>query len=141
MFRKEIHIKKKNQIRYGTTTIAFEKTFGEIMALLRKHKCEQIMTLEKESFQQIGFTIDMRPYIIVVPRVYVDGVYHDNIGIRIVKYFLETILELVKERIVDIEFLMLGSRMMRDRDTGEMLPVGEWLKALPEWNEDAKLLE
>lgn len=112
MFAERINIKKENQIRYGTTKIPYQKSFGEIMSLLQKHGCDQIATMKDGDTQKIGFVYQEKPYIIQIPRVFINGVYNEMIGIRLVKYYLEIILEWSKQRIIDFEFLMLGTRMV-----------------------------
>ncbi len=112
MFTDKIEIKKPNEIRYGTTLIAYEKTFGEILALLSKHGCDQIATMKDGDIQKIGFVYQDNPYMIRIPRVFVAGEYNEKIGIRLVKYYLEIILDWSKQRIINFEDLMLGTRMV-----------------------------
>lgn len=127
MFNKIIKVQNKNDVRYGTTTIKFEKTYSQIMGLLRKHECEQIFcTKDNEGFDQIGFTIELKPYLIVVPKVYVKDWYDDRIGIRIVYYLIDIILNLTKERIIDPDTLLLGSRLVHD-ESGQMRTVTEYI--------------
>ena len=38
MFNEIIEIEKREQIRYGTTKVSFNKTFGQIIELLRKRQ-------------------------------------------------------------------------------------------------------
>lgn len=112
MFTDRIEIKKPNQIRYGTTKISYEQTFGEILALLKKHGCDQIATMKDGDIEKIAFVYQDNPYIIKIPRVFVDRIYNDMIGIRLVKYYLEIILDWSKQRIIKFEDLMLGTRMV-----------------------------
>ncbi len=114
MFHKTIHIKSVSEIRYGHTRVSYEQTYGQIMALLRKHGCDKIATMRDETTNsdQFAFEYNKNTYVFTVPRVYLKGKFDEKIGIRIVLYFLETLLELTKNRVVDIEFLMLGSRMV-----------------------------
>jgi len=112
MFADTIQIKKESDIRYGTTKINFHKTYGEIMALLGKHGCDQIATMKDGDIQRIAFVYQDNPYMISIPRVFVSGIYNDKIGIRLVKYYIEIILEWSKQRIINFEYLMLGARMV-----------------------------
>lgn len=111
MFNEIIKIEKKEQIRYGTTIISFDKTFGQIIKLLRRHRCSKILLIE-ETPQRIAFELDSKPYIVTIPRVYINNIYNDKIGIRIVFRYLETLLELAKQRVIDFDTFMLGSRII-----------------------------
>ena len=112
MFADKIEINKPNQIRYGTTQIAYEKTFGEILALLSKHAYDHIATMKDGDIQKIAFVYQNNSHMIRIPRVFVDGQYNEKIGIRLVKYYLEIILDWSKQRIINFEDLMLGTRMV-----------------------------
>ncbi|MCK4545127.1 hypothetical protein KAU43_06275 [candidate division WOR-3 bacterium] len=112
MFTDKIEIKKPNDIRYGTTKIPYEQTFGEILALLSKHGCDQIATMKDGDIQKIAFVYQENPHIIKIPMVFVDNIYNEKIGIRLVKYYLEIILDWSKQKIIKFEDLMLGTRMV-----------------------------
>jgi len=117
MFNKVIKVAKEGEVRYGTTKIPFDKTYAEILTLLRRHGCEQIFCQQtKDGFHQIGFTLNMKPYLIDVPKVYVRNVYQDRIGIRIVYYLIEIILTLTKEGLINPDTLLLGCRLVHDQD-------------------------
>ncbi len=135
MFNDKIHIDKPNDIRYGTTKKSFHATYGEILALLSKHGCEQTATTRDGNIHKIGFVFQDNPYMIQIPRVYVKGEYNDMIGIRLVKYYLEIILEWSKQRIIDFEFIMLGTRMVNIdgititlKDAVEQMPPADLLQ-------------
>ena len=137
MFNETIFIKKKSEIRYGNTTIPYEKTFGEILALLSKHGCDQIATSKDHEKQRIAFVYQDNPYVITVPQVYIKDTFEPKIGIRLVKYYLEILLDWTKMRIIDFEFLMLGSRMMDIdgnnftlKEAVDQLPKAELFKPL-----------
>jgi len=112
MFHKIIQIKRIEDIRYGHTNKSFSQSLGEIMALLEKHGCQQIATVKDGTSRMIGFVYQEKPYRIDIPQVYVKGVLNENIGIRVVKYYLEIILELSKQRVMDFDLVMLGTRMV-----------------------------
>ena len=112
MFNKIIHINRIEDIRYGTTKIRFQKSQAEIMALLKKHGCEETAVITKGNECKIGFIYEGKPYMLDIPQVYVKKVYVDWIGIRIVKYYLEILLELSKQRVVNFDDAMLGTRMV-----------------------------
>lgn len=147
MFHKVIHLKRVNEIRYGTTNISYEQTFGQIMALLRKHGCTKIATMEDEQTgeAQIAFELSESAYVVTIPKVYVNKILNRKIGIRIVFRFFETLLEMVKQRAIDIDFLMLGSRLvdtprgrMTLKEAADSLPAASIFKdmvALPEGGE------
>ena len=132
MFVERIHIKKANDIRFGTTKIPYEKTYGEILALLRKHGCDRVATMRDGDMEMIGFELDEVPYMIKIPIVYVGDQPEDKIGVRLVKYWLETILELSKQRIIDMEYLMLGTRMVNI--DGQNMTVKEAFDNVPTQN-------
>ena len=129
MFVDIIHIKRKEDIRYGSTKIPFGQTFTEIMVLLRKHGCNKIATIEDDGKNKIIFEYQEYPYLITVPSVYVKSIYNDKIRIRIVKYYLETILELTKQRVMDFDFVMLGSRILQIE--GQSITLKEAVDKLP----------
>ena len=108
-----IHIKSKSDLRYGWTDKPFEQTFGEIMALLQKHNCDRVATMRDGEKHIIGFEYQEIPYIVNIPRVFVKGKYNEKIGVRLVKYYLEIILDWAKLRVIDFEFIMLGTRMVK----------------------------
>ncbi len=123
MLVKVIRVKRPNDIRYGTTTIAYERTFGEVMGLLKKHHCTKIAMAteiaEDGEINKIAFELDEKSYMMDVPRVFVkegkygNYEYNDKIGIRLVYYFLQTMLEMVKQRIVDPDQFMLAARIVQ----------------------------
>lgn len=137
MFKKEIHVEKRNDIRYGTTKIGYNKTMNEIMGLLDKHGCEETIVHRKEGNLKIGFVYQDEPYMITVPKVYVKGTLNKKIGVRIVKYFLEIILDWKKERLVNFKVAMLPYRVVRldgkSYQLGEVadeFPGGDMLQSL-----------
>ena len=127
MFNKIIKIERKENIRYGTTKISNNKTIGEIMDLLDKHGCDKTLLMkEKGGYDQIGFEIEGNPYLFTIPAVYVKGELNECIGPRLIKYFLEVILELTKSRAIDLSTLLLGSRCVRD-EKGRLTNVTDYL--------------
>ena len=127
MFIKIIKVNSQSEIRFGQTTISYARTYSQIIELLRKQRCEQIfLTANKEGFDQIGFTVELKPYLITIPKVYVKNIYNDKIGIRLVFRFLETLVELIKIRALTFDAAMLGSRMVHD-ENGELKNVSEYL--------------
>ena len=117
MFSKEIiHVEYASHIRYGTTKLSFQQTMSQIMALLNKHGCNKIATAQDGEIRAIQFIYQEKLYEVTFPRVYVKKVYNDRIGIRIVKYYLEIILDLAKDRAIDFEGAMLGSKMVQIGD-------------------------
>lgn len=149
MFEKEIKVDRLADIRYGHTSIGFNTTYGQIMGLLRKHGCKQIMTMEEElegqRYHKIAFTMEDKPYLFIIPRVYIAKgskynrkyVYDEKIGIRIVFRFLETLTELIKLRILDPEIVMIGNRMVHDKD-GNMTNVADYI--LPQLEKEILLI-
>lgn len=139
MLVKVIRVKKPNDVRFGTTQIPYEKTFGQVMALLRKHGCSKIAMAsdisEEEEINKIAFELDKKSYVIEVPRVYVkkgkygNYEYNDKIGIRLIYWFLQTMLEMVKQRVIDLDQLMLSARMVRT-PYGSMT-LGEAVETIP----------
>jgi hypothetical protein len=139
MLVKVIRVKKPNDIRFGTTQIPYDKTFGQVMALLRKHGCTKIAMAsdisEDEEINKIAFELNEKSYMIDVPRVFVkkgkygNYEYNDMIGIRLVYWFLQTMLELVKQRVIDMDQAMLSARMVRT-PYGSMT-LGEAVESIP----------
>lgn len=138
MFNKTIKVDRANDIRFGTTEKSFDSTYGQIITLLRNNKCEQIFCQQDdEGFHQIGFTLKMKPYLINIPKVYVRSVYNDRIGIRVVYYLIEIILSLAKEGLIDPDTLLLGTRLVHDKD-GKMKTVTQ--EILPQLEQQQLLL-
>ena len=133
MFVKELHRKSKSDIRYGTTKVSYQKTFVDIMKLLDKHDCSQVMTYKEGDNLSIAFTYLNKTYLIPITKVYVNGKYEDKIGIRVIFRQLETMLELANEGFADMETLMLGCQLVRV--DGENKRLAEVIKTEP-----AKLL-
>lgn len=139
MLAKVIRVKKPNDIRYGTTQIPYEKSFGEVMGLLKKHGCTKIAMAtdigEDGEINRIAFELDKKSYMIDVPRVFVkkgkygNYEYNDRIGIRLIYYFLQTMLEMVKQRIVDLDQFMLSARIVQTPH-GSMT-LGEAVETIP----------
>jgi hypothetical protein len=100
------------------------------MKLLENHGCKQILTTQNGNEHQIGFVYEGKPYLIQIPQVFVNREYDDKIRIRIVLYYLETLLELSKVRAINFNFAMLGTQMV-DVD-GIRMPLAEVMeKQLP----------
>lgn len=115
MFNEKIFINNERDIRYGTTRISAQKTMGEIMDLLEKHKCDEILTRSSRETgaKQIAFIYQEKPYMITIPKVYVKKVLNECIGARLVKYYLEIILDWAKHRVVNVESLLMAQRMVQ----------------------------
>lgn len=131
MFNKTIELKRKESIRYGGTKVNHQRTLTQILDLLNKHGCQKVGTIQEGNDLRIGFQIDDIPFIIDVPKVYVGERYEPNIGIRIVFRYLETVLELVKERIIPLHNILLPAIQVRDPEDGKLKPMGDlWIKRL-----------
>jgi len=112
MFKEVIRINNKSLIRMGQTKIPFHQTFGEILVLLSKHECDQVLTSRNGDKHQIAFVYQSVPYLMTIPRVFVQNKYNDMIGIRMVYYYLRIMLDWAKERVVDLPQIMLASRLI-----------------------------
>lgn len=133
MFNKEIRVRRKEDVRYGQTEKAPEETLSDIFKLLNKHNCEKVGTMYVGDDVRIGFQLDNIPYVIDVPRVYIRDVYDPKIGIRIVFRYLETVLELGKNRAVPLHNLLLSATQVRDPEDGKLKSMGDlWVKRLAE---------
>jgi hypothetical protein len=133
MFNKEIKVKRKEDIRYGKTEKAPEDTLSDIMKLLRKHGCEKVGSMYLGDEVRIGFTLDNLPFLIDIPKVYVNNRYQPKIGIRIVFRYLETILELTKSRAVSVHSLFLPMAQVRDPEDDTLKPFADvWIKNISE---------
>jgi hypothetical protein len=131
MFNKEIRVKRRKDIRYGLTEKKPEETLTDIMALLRKHGCEKVGTIYVGDDIRIGFELDKLPFLIDVPRVFINNRYDEKIGIRIVFRYLETLLELAKNRAVSVHNLFLPFAQVTDPEDGERKPFGDvWIKRI-----------
>ncbi len=113
MFEDEVHVKKKNDFRYGTTKKPAYETMNEIMDLLDEYGCERVMTDRKGESMRIGFIFEGRPYKIQIPKVYVNGKYNEKIGIRVVYHFLKIVLSWSKQGIVSMERALMSGRMVQ----------------------------
>ncbi|MFA5217030.1 hypothetical protein [Sulfuricurvum sp.] len=143
MFNEKIFINNLNEIRYGTTKISSMKTMSEIMELLEKHKCEEILTRNstQTGTKQIAFVYQGLPYMITIPKVYVgkSKEFNEDIGARLVKYYLEIILDWAKLRVVNLENLLVGQRIVQIDgknysmlDVVNKMPPGKMLGAFAE---------
>lgn len=114
MFNKAIYVKNVKEIRYGTTQVPFSRTEGEIKELLKKHGCQQMVTAMDGNYVRIGFVYQGKPYMIDVPCVYVGPKkeLNERIGIRLVLYYLEILLDWSKVRAIDFDKFLLGARMV-----------------------------
>lgn len=117
MFYEKIYIDSVNNIRYGTTKISPQKTMGEIMNLLEKHECDEILTRSSRETgaKQIAFVYQGNPYMITIPKVFVgrNKELNEMIGPRLVKYYLEIILDWAKHRVIDLQNLLMAQRMVQ----------------------------
>lgn len=134
MFNKEIRIKRKKDVRYGLTDKPPEETLSDIMKLLRKHGCEKVGTIYIKDDIRVGFELDNLPFLIDIPRVYVNNKYDPKIGIRIVFRYLETVIELTKKcQAVPVHNLLLPMAQVIDPDDGVRKPFGDvWIKNIAE---------
>lgn len=133
MFNKIIELKSGEKISYGGTPCSYQQTLAQVMDLLKKHGCEKIGTIQEGNDLKIIFQIDKIPFVIDVPKVYVKNIYKEKIGIRIVYWYLKSVLEMVKKRIVPIHTLLLPCVQVRDSDDGKVKPMGDvWIKQLAE---------
>lgn len=123
MFKDEVRVKSKNELRYGTTRKPAHETLNEIMELLDDYDCDRVLTDREGDQLRIGFIFQGTPYKIAVPRVYVDGEYNDKIGIRVVYHYLKMLLSWTKEDIVDLDKALMSSRMVEMG--GESVALGE----------------
>lgn len=129
MFFDRILVKRKEDIRYGLTEISFQRTQAQIMKLLKDHGCDRTGFLSNGDEHVLVFELDEKPYEIHIPRVFIRDQYNDRLGIRIVFRYLETLLELVKHRIIDFEFLMMGTKIVEHDGVRRLL--GEVVKEIP----------
>lgn len=112
MFPKAIHLKSEKEIRYGLTSVGFYQTKAQIEKLLDKHGCTKVMTGREGTFNIIGFEYEGKSYMLTIPNVYVKNELVERIGIRIVFRYLETLLELAKDRVIDLDCALLSSKMV-----------------------------
>lgn len=133
MFNKIIELKSMKDISYGSTPVSYQRTLGQIMDLLEKHGCQKMGTMQEGNDLRIGFQIDDIPFVIDVPKVYVGTVYKPQIGVRIVYWYLKSMLEMVKNRIIPIHTLLLPCIQVRDPEDGNLKAMGDlWIKRLAE---------
>mgnify|MGYP003133190306 CR=1 FL=1 len=129
MFAEEIRITNKAHLRYGWTKLSFSKTQGHIMKLLDKHGCDKILVTKDGDEWQLGFVYQNVPYLFVIPKVFLNGVYDDKIGIRLIFRYLETSLELAKVRACNLSEMLLAQRLVEI--DGEKITLGNAVKCLP----------
>jgi hypothetical protein len=130
MFPKIIHIDNVKDIRYGTTEIGFYQTKAQLDKLLDKHGCTKVISGRDGTFNMIGFEYQEKSYMLAIPNVYVKGVLVERLGIRIVFRYLEVLLELAKERVIDLDFALLSAKMVQT-SIGTMT-VGKALEKMPQ---------
>lgn len=129
MFKNEIFVDKKGDIRFGYTEVSYNQTFQEIMDILDEHECEEVITRRKKGKTQIGFVYQDDPYLITVPKVYIRDTLNKDVGIRIVKYYLEIVLDWEKERPIDFDIAMLPFRVVEYK--GGRYTLGDMVNELP----------
>ena len=127
MFAKIIKVKNRSDIIYGRTEISYNRTYTEIMDLLKKHGCDRIAFMEDAGQQIIVFEYEGHTYRLGIPRVYINNVYNDRIGIRLIRHYLKPLLELVKIRVIDFGDALLGSRLLSLPEGGS-ITYGEALE-------------
>lgn len=133
MFNKVIELKSEREISMGTTKVGYQRTIASIMDLLEKHGCQKMGTIKEGNDLRIGFQIDDIPFVIDVPKVYVRDDYKPQIGVRIVFWYLKSMLELVKKRVVPIHNLLLPFIQVRDPEDEKLKPMADlWEKRLSE---------
>ena len=141
MFKKIVHIRYKNEISCGFTTVSYQKTEGEIKNLLIKHGCKRILSYYDEGdtgSNSITFELEDHAYNIIIPKVYVNKVYDEKIGIRNVFYVLRAVLGFMKTGHIDPNEFFLGQRLVIDAETQEMKRVSDYL--VPKLEKDKVLL-
>lgn len=69
----KIYIKPKADFPYLDTDVLFEKSLADIKNLLRKFKCDEILTHEAGDLIKIAFKKEGIPYIIDFPLIYIEG--------------------------------------------------------------------
>lgn len=150
MFKDEIHVDKKNDLRYGTTKKPVHETMNEVMQLLREYDCERIVTDQQDDNLRIGFIYQGKPYKITVPKVYVKGEYEEKIGVRVVYQYLKIILSWTDEGVMSLNKALMSNRMVKLKgktvalgevadqvDNGEFKEMlGDESEALPEKDEE-----
>jgi len=137
VFKEEIYVDRKRDIRWGTTDVPVNKTMNEIMDALDENDCDEVVTRKKGKKRQIGFVFENKKYLITIPRVYVNGRFKEEIGPRIVKYYLETVLGWNKERPLNIEDSMLPFRLIEIE--GKEVPLRQLVEEIPD-SETASIL-
>jgi len=140
MFNDIIHVKNKSEIRYGHTEIPTSRTMAELMKLLKEYECDEILTrTSKKGNDQLAFVYQEVPFLITIPKVYIKNVLNERIGVRLVLYYLEIIMAWAKARIIDIDSLLMGQRMvqiegknMTMKEVVDTLPPGKLLESFTE---------
>jgi len=69
----KIYIKPKIDFPYRNTDVPFEKSLADIKNLLRKFKCDEILTHEAGDLIKIAFKKEGIPYMIDFPLIYLEG--------------------------------------------------------------------
>ncbi|KAB2942419.1 MAG: hypothetical protein MPEBLZ_04353 [Candidatus Methanoperedens nitroreducens] len=70
---KEIHLKLDSGFPYMDTDVSFEQSIEDIKKLLKKFKCDEILTYEKDKTVRMMFKKDGVPYVIDFPVIYIYG--------------------------------------------------------------------
>ena len=135
MFPSTITVRGKDHIKCGTTSVPHDRTFGQVMALFKKMGCSKVMFMGEGDQEKFAFELDGIPYLITVPRVFFKNprrgadIYQERIGIRIVFWFLDSFLPLIRERVIDPSHLLAAARVVMTPD-GPM-SLGDALETLP----------
>ncbi len=136
MFKPTITVRSLSELPYGSTQVPKAKTFGQIMEIFDKLGCTKAMSMnDRETGQQsFAFELDGHAHLIRVPRVRVQNrtrsEWVDDVGIRIVYWFLKSLLPLLKDRrITDARHILAGARVIQTADgtttVGEMMALME----------------
>jgi hypothetical protein len=110
--------------------VGFYQTKAELEKLLDKHGCTKVISGRDGTFNMLGFEYQGKSYMLAIPNVYVKGVLVERLGIRIVYRYLEVLLELAKERVIDLDFALLSAKMVQTA-IGTMT-VGKALEKIPQ---------
>lgn len=71
--KQEIRIKPGSKFPYQTTDVPFAQSQEEIKDLLRKFKCEEILSYEGNTDIKLAFKKEGVPYLIEFPLIYEEG--------------------------------------------------------------------
>lgn len=130
LFKERIEIENKSEVKYGHTEISPQKTMMEIREILQEYGCDRVLTDAQGNSRRIAFEYRGSRYMVQIPNVYLRGDFEPQIGPRVVKHYLETLLSWTEAGITTMERALMPARLVEVN--GQSVPVAELLEQAPD---------